>query len=60
MNIQYIIVAIVVVAAVAYTVWRIWRTLSRTDDPCCNCGCCDGKRSSQSSGCPKYPGEDKK
>lgn len=60
MNIQYIIVAAVIIVAVGYAAWRTWRLLSHADDPCCNCGCCDGKRPPKSGECPKYSGEDKK
>ena len=49
MDTQYLIIAIVIAAAVVYAAWHIYKVFSSSDDPCCNCGCCDGKRRAKSS-----------
>ena len=45
MDWQMIIVSAIVLLAVVYVVMRIRRTVGHSDNPCCNCGCCQqGKR----------------
>lgn len=44
MDWQIIIVSIVILCAIAYVIVRIRRTVSNSNTPCCNCGCCPASK----------------
>lgn len=48
MDWQMIIVLAIVLLAVVYVVMRVRRTVKHTDNPCCNCGCCQQSKHKKS------------